>query len=309
MAKRRPVKKKKSKRKTIPKPRKTKRKPVKRAEVAPRSFDQGIEEFGKEAGKLGERFGKHMERRGKEWESSWNRTLGVTAPFFSSVIGLIVLAIVLWLLNVVNLPLGSVFISGVYSFVLSNLSLFFAFFLFFSYTSYFSKKFKRAYMPISPIVVSVGITIGFWILMWAITIVNASINSVYLSSISLFIQYNLFGIFILFLALGYLVLFIKAMLGKLEMPGMPEYREEVGDIRMVKEKPRRQEVTGVKRLYRSGRERILGGVCGGIAEYLEVDPVLIRLIWVIVSLAWGAGIIAYIIAWIIIPRNPRDKWD
>ncbi|UCD07946.1 MAG: PspC domain-containing protein [Candidatus Aenigmatarchaeota archaeon] len=78
---------------------------------------------------------------------------------------------------------------------------------------------------------------------------------------------------------------------------------------MVKEKPRHQKVTGVKRLYRSGRERILGGVCGGIAEYLEVDPVLIRLIWVIVALAWGTGIIAYIIAWIIIPRNPRDKWD
>lgn len=309
MAKKKPAKKTRVRRKPTPKTRKTKRKPVKRAEVAPRSFDRGMEEFREEAGKLGERFGKHMERKGKEWESSWNRTLGVTAPFFSSVIGLIVLAIVLWLLNVVNLPLRSVFVTSVYSFVLSNLALFFAFFLFFSYTSYFSNKFKRAYMPISPIVVAVGITIGFWILMWAIILVNASINSVYLSSISLFIQYNLFGIFILFLALGYLVLFIKAVLGRLEIPEMPEYREEREDTRMAKERPRRQKVAGVKRLYRSGRERILGGVCGGIAEYLEVDPVLIRLIWVIVALAWGTGIIAYIIAWIIIPRNPRDKWD
>lgn len=64
----------------------------------------------------------------------------------------------------------------------------------------------------------------------------------------------------------------------------------------------------IHRLYRSGKDKILGGVCGGIAEYLGVDPVIIRLLWVIASFAWGFGILAYIIAWIIIPRNPRDKW-
>ena len=63
-----------------------------------------------------------------------------------------------------------------------------------------------------------------------------------------------------------------------------------------------------KRLYRSGRDKILGGVCGGIAEYFKIDPVLIRLLWVLFTLAGGAGVLVYIIAWIIIPRNPRDKW-
>lgn len=65
----------------------------------------------------------------------------------------------------------------------------------------------------------------------------------------------------------------------------------------------------IKRLYRSGKDKILGGVCGGIGEYLGVDPVIIRFLWVIASFAWGFGILAYIIAWIIIPRNPRHKWD
>lgn len=65
----------------------------------------------------------------------------------------------------------------------------------------------------------------------------------------------------------------------------------------------------VKRLYRSGKDRILGGVCGGIAEYFNVDPVLIRLLWVGAALMWGSGILLYIIAWIIIPRNPKHKWD
>ena len=59
----------------------------------------------------------------------------------------------------------------------------------------------------------------------------------------------------------------------------------------------------VKRLYRSEKNKIIAGVCGGIAEYLEVDPVIIRLIWVVASLAWGAGILAYLIAWIIIPKR------
>lgn len=307
MARRKPAKKTQARRKGTPKTRKVKRKPAKRAEVVPRSFDRGMEEFGDEAGKLGERFGRHMERKGKEWESAWNRTLGVTGPFFSSIFALICLAVVLWIFNLVNLPLGSVFLTNVYGFVVSNLALFFAFFLFFSYTSYLSKRFRRAYIPISPIVVAIGVTIGFWILMSAINLINISFANAYLNTIALFIQYNLLGIFIVFLLLGYLVLFIKAMLGKLEMPEMPEYREE---IRMVREKPRTR-AAGVKRLYRSGRDKILGGVCGGIAEYLEVDPVLIRLIWVIAALGYGTGILAYIIAWIIIPRNPRDKdhWE
>lgn len=58
-----------------------------------------------------------------------------------------------------------------------------------------------------------------------------------------------------------------------------------------------------KRLYRSKKSKIIAGVCAGIGEYFEVDPVLIRLLWVIFVLMGGAGILAYIIAWIIIPEE------
>jgi len=64
-----------------------------------------------------------------------------------------------------------------------------------------------------------------------------------------------------------------------------------------------------KRLYRSGKEKILGGVCGGIAEYLNVDPVLIRLLWAGAFFMKGVGLLMYILAWKIIPRNPKHKWD
>jgi phage shock protein C len=77
---------------------------------------------------------------------------------------------------------------------------------------------------------------------------------------------------------------------------------------MAREKPKRKLGTSVHKLYRSGKNKILGGVCGGIAEYLNVDPTIIRLIWLAISFAWGAGVLLYILAWIIIPRNPNHKW-
>ena len=61
--------------------------------------------------------------------------------------------------------------------------------------------------------------------------------------------------------------------------------------------------TKFKRLYRSKRNRIIAGVCGGLGEYFKIDPVLIRLIWVIITVIYGAGILAYLILWIIIPEK------
>ncbi len=64
----------------------------------------------------------------------------------------------------------------------------------------------------------------------------------------------------------------------------------------------------VKRLYRSRTDKVLGGVCGGIAEYLDVDPVVVRLLWAIGTLiSMGVGLLAYLIAWIIIPEEPSGK--
>jgi len=60
----------------------------------------------------------------------------------------------------------------------------------------------------------------------------------------------------------------------------------------------------VKRLYRSKKDRILGGVCGGAGAYLKIDPVFVRVIWAICFFAGGVGLLAYILAWIIIPEEP-----
>ena len=58
-----------------------------------------------------------------------------------------------------------------------------------------------------------------------------------------------------------------------------------------------------KRLYNSSVNCMLCGVCGGIAEYFDIDPTLVRLAWVVLTFFGGSGILAYIIAAIIIPKG------
>ena len=59
-----------------------------------------------------------------------------------------------------------------------------------------------------------------------------------------------------------------------------------------------------KRLYRSRTDRKIAGVCGCIAEYFDIDPVIIRVLWLVAVCCAGSGLLAYIIALIVIPQAP-----
>lgn len=61
-----------------------------------------------------------------------------------------------------------------------------------------------------------------------------------------------------------------------------------------------------KRLYKSEDNRVLCGVCGGLGEFLGIDPTIIRLIWALLCILAGTGILIYIVAAIVIPRQPLD---
>lgn len=63
----------------------------------------------------------------------------------------------------------------------------------------------------------------------------------------------------------------------------------------------------MKRLYRSKKDKIIAGVCGGLAEYFEVDPTIVRLVFVITLFAGGTGLLAYIIALIVMPEEPMNN--
>ncbi len=75
-----------------------------------------------------------------------------------------------------------------------------------------------------------------------------------------------------------------------------------------------------RRLYRAANDKLLGGVCAGLANYLKLDPAIVRLLFVLISIFWGFGFLLYIILWIVLPtkalatnarkrlyRNPDDR--
>ena len=62
-----------------------------------------------------------------------------------------------------------------------------------------------------------------------------------------------------------------------------------------------------KRLYKLDKGKMIDGVCGGIAEYFNIDPSLVRLGWILFSVCGGSGILAYIIAALVIPRKRDDE--
>ena len=67
------------------------------------------------------------------------------------------------------------------------------------------------------------------------------------------------------------------------------------------------EITPVKHLYRSDTNKVLAGICGGLGEYWTIDPVVLRLLWILLTVFTGfvPGIIAYILAIFVIPVKPK----
>ncbi len=64
-----------------------------------------------------------------------------------------------------------------------------------------------------------------------------------------------------------------------------------------------QQDTSVRKLYRSRKDRVIAGVCGGIAEYFNIDPVWVRIAWVLSVFIKGLGLVAYPLCWILIPER------
>lgn len=64
-----------------------------------------------------------------------------------------------------------------------------------------------------------------------------------------------------------------------------------------------------KKLYRTRNDRVIAGVCAGVGKFLDVDPVIVRLIWAATILLAGTGIFLYVIAWIIMPEEPSQMFS
>lgn len=70
--------------------------------------------------------------------------------------------------------------------------------------------------------------------------------------------------------------------------------------------PSPQVVRPAKRLSRPMNDKKIAGVCAGFARYLDIDVTLVRIVWLIVALAFGTGFLAYLVAWIAMPADAGD---
>ncbi len=59
----------------------------------------------------------------------------------------------------------------------------------------------------------------------------------------------------------------------------------------------------MKRFYRSASDRIIGGVCGGIGEYLNIDPLIVRIVFAVLFFGYGTGLLFYLLIWILAPKG------
>lgn len=90
--------------------------------------------------------------------------------------------------------------------------------------------------------------------------------------------------------------------------GKPEQLEEETSQQPATEEPHRPSpgsytVAGNRRLTRDENDKVLGGVCAGMAAYMNVDPVVVRIVFALISFAWGAGFLVYILLWILLPSS------
>ena len=60
-----------------------------------------------------------------------------------------------------------------------------------------------------------------------------------------------------------------------------------------------------KTLYRSTSDKMIGGVCGGLGKYFEIDPTVVRLIFALFFFGFGSGFLVYVLLWIIMPEEPQ----
>jgi phage shock protein C len=64
-------------------------------------------------------------------------------------------------------------------------------------------------------------------------------------------------------------------------------------------------MSDIRRLYRSRSNRMLAGVCGGLAQYFNIDPTLVRVLFVVLAVLGGSGLLIYLVLWIVVPEEPQ----
>ena len=256
-------------------------------------FEEEIEDFGKKIEESVEKAGKHIET----W---YDKTFGITGPFISALIAFVLFFI--FLLAISFFAEKHSWLQDVKVFLEPLLLVILIIFLLSSYSQYFAKKIKP-FRFVSPIIGAIIFIVWFWIAINILSIIATTFDLPLVQTFTNLFEVLLFPLAILILLIGYLGVILSTRQWETS-------EKDLDDT--VSNQTKRQETKEneeFKRLYRSGKDHLVGGVLGGIAEYLNVDPTIIRVLYILLLFAsFGFMILAYLIGWMLIPRNPNHTW-
>jgi phage shock protein C len=244
--------------------------------------------------------------------SQFDRSFRGAGPLLKAFIGFVFILLVVEMLNA--LSDDSTFADRFGDFLADNLLLIFLILLLAAYSGYFSRRYRREYSILSPLVAAIIITFILWVVANVMDLLGRSQGVSAMETMSDLLFSILYIIFLLVLLIGYIgvVMRVDRPTPPPMSPSAPVLSEQppqgqpMGEVPPYVPGPQPSpSYVPPRRLGRSSRDKVLFGVCGGMAEYFNTDPFLIRALWVVGAvLSFGAFVLAYLIIGIILPKNP-----
>ncbi|MCG7840756.1 MAG: PspC domain-containing protein, partial [Methanomassiliicoccales archaeon] len=232
-------------------------------------------------------------------QTPFDRSFKGAGPLLKAFLGFI---LVLLIVEVVNALSGeSSFANRFGNFLNDNLLLIFLILLLAAYSGYSSRRYAKEYSVLSPLIAAIIITFVLWILANIMDLLGSSNDVNELETIATLLFSILYIIFLLVLLIGYIGVIMRA-----DRPQPPQVIPPAasGPIYNDGAQPS-QPYYPAKKLGRSSRDKVFAGVCGGMAEYLNLDPFLMRVLWVVgILVSAGTFLVAYLILAIVLPKNP-----
>ena len=229
-------------------------------------------------------------------QTPFDRTFRGGGPLLKAFLGII---FVLLLMEIFDALSGESAFAGSFSdFLGDTLLLFFLIFLLAFFFGYYTRKYPKDTAMVSPLVTAVIVTFVLWVLSRIFYMFGESQSDSFFTAMGEMVYSVLYIIFLLIVLLGYIGVIMKV--GKFVYPVQTANVPPTPPA-----SPPSSVYVPAKRMGRSSRDRIIFGVCGGMAEFLETDPFLVRVLWVVgILLTSGVLILAYLILAMIMPKNP-----
>jgi phage shock protein PspC (stress-responsive transcriptional regulator) len=230
-------------------------------------------------------------------QTPFDRTFRGGGPLLKTFLGLIFVLLVMEIFDALSAE--SAFAGEFSDFLGDTLVFFFLVFLLAFFFGYYQRKYPEETALVSPLITAVIVTFALWVVSNVFELLGETQPDDFLAAMGEMVGSVLYIIFLLILLLGYIGVIMRA--GRFGNTSQPL---NVPPVPPAQAPPQATYAPG-KRMGRSSRDKIIFGVCGGMAEFLDTDPFLVRVLWVVGTiLTSGVLILAYLILAIIMPKYP-----